>query len=273
LLGSRTQDLPCGHSFHEMCVFDLRRFTPSGRGLCPNCRRACSDLVPVEELLETALRNFVLEDFEGCARKCLEILSIAEGHPQASALLGDLHLTGRGLPSNLDLAFEYARVAHAAGIPVGRLTMAQIWLRDDFAGKSERFAQQLVRQLCRQGSIEAIAMHAHMSYHGLGVPEDDELAYNLARFAHEAGDSTGTAVLAQMYVDENTPEHDPTKAFQLATQLHHQQDPRGAYILAQIYLDGLGGDQDSVLGVQLARQAMEAGLQEAAELLVPAQAT
>jgi len=217
--------------------------------------------------MDRAMHAFIWDSFDRCAPICLEMLTLTAHHPVASAFLADMHLTGRGVPRNLEQALQHASVAFDAGIDAGAVLLSQIYLSDDFDRRDIRRARDFVMALVRRGNVEAFAMHAHLLYHGLGVPEDDAMAYRFAKLAHDAGDLTGTAILAQMFVDENAPENDPAMAFRLARHLQDAHDRRGTYILAQIYANGFGVKKDRDRAVELARQASQAGLMEATELL------
>ena len=118
LLASRgRQWLQCSHASHEACILEMRRFGIAG--VCPTCRRACSNLMPVHELIFEAVWHDMSMRWADACRCASEALDIAHEDAEKTEamhrLLGIRFLEGKGVDQNVGKAVEHFEKARERG--------------------------------------------------------------------------------------------------------------------------------------------------------------
>jgi TPR repeat protein len=191
-------------------------------------------------------------------------MAVAKDDPEAHLIYGAiLKLRSDGGPPAREQAFEHIKTA----ADKGRVrAYAPLWVMYQEAGQgTEKIG--VLRKGADAGDPQAQNILSKLLFEGEFVPRDRDTAVRLAAQAAEIGDPEYQRVAGQMYLEIGTP-----KAFPEAEKWLRLADKGGdmqaRYLLSIGYANGVSdtdGDRDTAM--RLLREAAEAGIPEAEEVL------
>ena len=218
-----------------------------------------------------ALGEFLLErqddeGFEGA--KWLKEAADA-GHKRAAAVLGELCLSGRGLPRDPSAAARWLEIGEEESRPDAFISLAFLYsegigVERDYEAAATWFAPLAAER----GSTTAQFNLGSFYRFALGVPRDDEEAVQRYRIAAEKGSAEAAFQLGLLYAEPDSELHDYEKAaawFSRASQAGHDL---ARCNLAFLLIEGKGIEGDPERGLELLEAAVANGSVAAAEALV-----
>jgi len=224
LMNADCQRLACGHTLHEKCVRQMRRFGSVGR--CPLCRQTSNDLTPIQDLIDLASACRVRDDNVECARLASEVLVLDSTNVHANLLLGELCRSGHGVHKDTSKAIELLEAGWMNG---SAKCVTQLGVLYGDLGDHSK-AKELYEEGRRRGDTRAAL--------NLGVyameEDNNQQAREYFTEAIFAGDAGGFTYMGMLY-EEADDTHN--------AELFYQTGWRRGHTQALFYLGALRHDQ------------------------------
>ena len=193
--------------------------------------------------------------------------SIAANSSFGQYALGYLHLHGKGVPRDEDLAYSLLNAASGRGEVAAQSLLGQMYLDGKGVQKHSAMALELLSEAARSGDAQAQSRLGAVFAEGWGVERNEhEAAYWFER-AGERGNLDGQTRLAVLLLDGEQVRTDPLKAIELLRQAATAGHALAQFHLALCFLQGRGVPQDPAQGQSLLRQLAKACLPEASSYL------
>lgn len=177
----------------------------------------------------------------------------------ALVALGRLHLAGRGVDKDAELAFTLFEESATLGSSQATFHIGFAYLMGEGVEKNLLKAREILMQAAEEGHLFAMtSLAASYREEHVTTPEPAEAERWYLR-AHEAGESKALVSLAYMHLYGEFDEKDPVKAVELFQQAADEGVTTAWVSLAYAYLVGDGIEKNIALARSYYQQAADAG--------------
>jgi len=185
------------------------------------------------------------------------------GASEAHRLLGDLSLSGTGMPKDAAIAIESYRQGAGAGSVACLLALHRLFLAGDPVPKDLAEAERYGRAAAEQGSVEAsLELATFYEQHVESAPNWLEAGEWLRRAA-ERGSPGAALRLANYYLSSKPGFTDPAEGIRFLRVAAGLGDAEACFLIGQAYKEGVNLPLDPVASTAWIRIAGDFGLPQA----------
>ena len=182
-----------------------------------------------------------------------------EGDADAEDSLGNLYLTGRGVPKDYAEAALWYRKGAEQGNPKAQFNMAKMYEFGEGVPKDYAEALRWLRKSADQCHTSAESALGYMYFNGEGVARDESQGFAWYRKAAEAGDLPAQQFVGWMYYYGRGVHRDYSQAAAWYQKAADQGDAISQATLGYMYAYGLGVEKDSIGSLRCYRMAAAQG--------------
>jgi TPR repeat protein len=204
-------------------------------------------------------QEVAIDDAVALLRKARQLPGAAEAH----RMLGDLSMSGTGLPKDAAIAIEYYRQGAEAGSIDSLLALHRLFLAGDPVPIDLAEAERYGRAAAERGGAEAaLEMAAFYEQHVESAPNWLQAGEWLRRAA-ERGSAAGARRLADYYLKTTPGFADPAEGIRLLRVAAGLGDGEACFQIGQAYKEGVNLPLDPVASTAWIRIAGDFGLAQA----------
>ena len=186
--------------------------------------------------------------------------SALKGSVDAQLTLGHLHYHGaRGLPADVDKAFQYYSKAAGAGEPAAFANLGNMYAQGVGVAQDNATALEYFRRGAAKDHPPSQNGLGYMYMHGHGVTRDYKKALEYFKAAAERGNAEAQFNLGAMHIGGMGVRKAHDKALHYFTLSAHQGHTLALYNLGQMHLNGLGAPRSCPVGAQFLKAVAERG--------------
>ena len=126
------------------------------------------------------------------------------GNRNASALLGAVYATGRGISTDYGKAIHYLTIASDRDHPRAQLLLALLYAKGKGTPQAPHKAAEHIRYAAMQGSPAAALLMFYCFHDGFGVRKTQELALGWLQNAADYGSPDAKILLNTLHSDSNS---------------------------------------------------------------------
>ena len=190
-------------------------------------------------------------------------MAAAAGHPGAQNSLGICLTKGIGCEKDILAGVEFFRQAAAQGLPLAMNNLGSAYRKGQGVAQSHEQAVAWFSRAAYMGLASAQNSLASCFQHGEGTPVNPATAATWYRKAAEQGYALAQRNLGSCYRDGFGVDRDLVESAKWYAKAAHQGNEYAQYHLGMLYLSGSGVERNAVLAAEFFRKAAHQGLARA----------
>jgi uncharacterized protein len=172
--------------------------------------------------------------------------AVAQKFPAAEGNMGNLYLSGNGVPKDAKKAIRWYQLSSDHGDEEGLAHLARMYQLGEGVAKNPRKAVELYQQAIKRGSLNSLRNLGAMYATGDGIPKDLAEAGRLFQAASDKGDMASTNALGKLFYERSDSAPDQAKGVMLFRLAAQRGNAQGAFNVGVAYRDGLGIGKDAM---------------------------
>jgi TPR repeat protein len=157
-----------------------------------------------------------------------------EGNASAQALLGNMYLTGKGVPEDSTEAVRWLRLAADQGEVRAQISLTKMYLFGEGVPQDYAEAVRWMRLAADQGDVLSQSILGNMYLKGEGVPQDYAEAVRWTRLAADQGLAEAQVLLGMLYLTGKGVPEDSTEAVRWLRLAADQGDATAQVVLRRV---------------------------------------